>query len=90
MIKGGYAPLLLRFLESKSVAEFLIRLIVVEDETLLNSCFDERRQLLHQVIRMYTDKETGSEEKSQLCFILIEALGRVWANKHKESGRFAP
>lgn len=39
VIKGGYGPLLLKFLESKSVAEFLIRLIVIEDENLLNCYF---------------------------------------------------
>lgn len=39
---------------------------------------------------MYTSKDTGVEEKSQLCFVLIDALMRLWGSKHKESGRFAP
>ena len=81
---------MLNFLESKSIAEFLIRLIVIEDDTLLNSMFQERKQLLHQVISLYTNKDTDTETKVQVAFMLTDILSRLWTHKHKESGRFSP
>lgn len=47
---------MLKFLESQSVAEFLLRIIIVED-ALLNVQIKERVRLFEDIVRVYTDSK---------------------------------
>lgn len=47
---------MLRFLESQSVAEFLLRIIIVED-ALLNIQIKERVRLFEDIVKVYTDSK---------------------------------
>lgn len=79
---------MLRFLESQSVAELILRIVVVED-ALLNVQVKERVKLLEEVVRLYVEGKADEEILASASWVLNEAVGRLWAGKHKEMGRFA-
>lgn len=61
LFEQGWAIKMLRFIASRSISEFLIKLIVVEDDLLLLLYFDQRRQLLLEIIAMYQLNQVSEE-----------------------------
>jgi hypothetical protein len=61
---------MLGFLSSRSVSEFLVKFIIVEDETLLLLYFEQRRQLLIEIIRIYQENKASEEILSQVNHLL--------------------
>jgi|JI6StandDraft_1071083.scaffolds.fasta_scaffold20517_5 hypothetical protein len=80
---------MLGFIASRSVSEFLVKLIVVDDEALLLLYFEPRRQLLLEVIRVYQENQASEEILSQVNYLLGEVLAKLWSSKYKESGKFS-
>ena len=78
---------MLNFLESQSVAEFLLRIIVVED-ALLNVQIKERIKLFDEIVKLYVEGKAEQEILANANWILNEAIVRLWTHKHKEMGRF--
>ena len=73
---------MLNFMESISVAELVLRLIIVDD-ILLNSQIKERIALFESLINLYESGKANEESLSNINHILCEAIIRLWSQKHK-------
>ena len=51
---------MLNYLESQSIAEFILRIMIVED-VLLNSFIKERIEMYNQIIDIYSENKAPSE-----------------------------
>jgi len=83
LFERGYAGSMLRFVASRSVSEFLVKLICVEDDSLLLLYFEQRRQLLLEIIRIYEQNQADEEVLSQLNYLLGEVIAKLWSSKYK-------
>lgn len=79
---------LLLFLESQSVAEYLLRIMIVED-ALLNCQIKERVALLASIVNLYIENKAAEDILANVSWMLTEAIQRLWFQKHKELGRFS-
>jgi hypothetical protein len=79
---------MLRFLESQSIAEYLLRVIIVED-ALLNVQIKERVVLLGAIVDLYVANKSEEDILANANWMLCEAVARLWSQKHKELGRFS-
>ena len=79
---------MLKYLESQSVAELLLRIIIVED-ALLNCQIKERVGLLGNIVTLYVENKADEDILANANWLLGEAVLRLWSQKHKELGRFS-
>lgn len=79
---------MLKFLESQSIAEYLLRIIIVED-ALLNQQIKERVNLLGEIVSLYVTNKSDEDILANANWMLSEAVTRLWSQKHKELGRFS-
>lgn len=79
---------MLPYLESQSIAELLLRIIIVED-ALLNCQIKERVALLGSIVTLYVDNNSSEDVLANASWLLGEAVQRLWSQKHKELGRFS-
>lgn len=89
LIETGTPMKMLRFVSSMSVAEFLLKFVIVENEVLLNVNFKERREVFDRVIQVYEQNSDPPEVLANVQYMLTEAIVRLWSQKHKELGRFS-
>lgn len=61
LVESGKLPKMVNFASSRSVSEFLVKVVVVENEAILTSYFKERRDLFSQIMTIY-DKNDREEE----------------------------
>ena len=88
LFKNGKVMKMPLFLESVSIADFLLRIIVVED-LLLNNKIKERIELFHIIVDIYGDNRECPEVLENANYFLTESIVRLWSHKHKELGRFS-
>lgn len=60
---------MLRYLESQSIAEFILRIIIVED-ALLNVQIKERIKLFDEVVKLYIENKSDEEVLANANWIL--------------------
>ena len=59
------------------------------EDALLNVQIKERIKLFDEVVKLYIENKSDEEVLANANWILNEAIVRLWAQKHKEMGRFA-
>lgn len=80
---------MIRFLSSRSVADFMASLIAIEDDRLLTYYINERNEFLNTIANVYAEGAIEEDGLAHLGMALHEIIRKIWCDKYKEAGQFA-
>ena len=78
VMESGQLKNIVAFMSSRSVTDFVIRLIVVEAEALLNTFFKERKELFLHLLQLYERGQGLGDYLAELSYALGEIIGKLW------------